>query len=305
MINFGLVFLASASWFAGIGIAGYLAARRSASKSRYAALSVFGHGAFASAGAILLFAILHLHDLWPFTLHVHGPSETLAELLACDLEPSCGVFTILVLTVVVLSASFSASQFAARLLLWRYAPLVDVSRSERLALRSGLSLGTRILVVRDREADAYSLAILRFDRRRAFRAEDVIVLTSRLLDILTDDEASAVVAHEAAHVAARDDRYLPFFHTLSMLLFFDPILRLLRRRVGRHHEFAADAEAARATRRPRSLARALFKVYLEGRPKPRATGFFGRGNRCELVERIEALLALEAADLRLGSAKSM
>ena len=92
----------------------------------------------------------------------------------------------------------------------------------------------------------------------------VIVLTSRLLDILADDKVSAVVAHEAAHVEARDDRYIPFFHTLSLLLLFDPVLRVLRRRVARHHEFAADAESARTKRQPLSLAPALLKVYIEG-----------------------------------------
>ena len=298
MINLGLVFIASAAWFAGIGLAGYAAARRSTSKSRYAALSVFGHGAFASSGAIALFAILHLHGLWPFSLHVHEPSEALGALLACDLELSCGIFTILALTGVVLLASFIVSQTASRLLLRRYRPLVDESRSGWLAGRSSLRSNTRLLVVHDRDVDAFSFAILRLDRRRLFRAEDVIVLTSRLLDILADDEVSAVVAHEAAHVEARDDRYIPFFHTLSLLLFFDPVLRVLRRRVARHHEFAADAESARTTRQPLSLARALLKVYLEGMPVPHATGLFGRGSRAELLHRIEALLALDAAGLR-------
>lgn len=294
MINLGLVFLVSASWFAVIGLAGYLVAKRSASKSRYAALTVFGHGAFASSGAVALIALLHLHEGWPPFFHVHEPYETLAAVLNCDLELSCGILTVGALTGVVLIASFAIGQLSGRLLLRRYESCQDAQAEARLRHRRDLAPEIRLVVVRDRAADAFSFAILRLNRRRRLWAEHVIVLTSRLLEILTEDEVDAVVAHEVAHVEARDDRYLPFFHTLSMILFFDPVLRLLRRRVGRHHEFAADAESARATRRPLSLARALLKVYLEGMPAPRATGLFGRGSRTELVERIEALLALDA-----------
>jgi Zn-dependent protease with chaperone function len=75
--------------------------------------------------------------------------------------------------------------------------------------------------------------------------------------------------------------------------------------VGRHHEFAADAESARVTRRPLSLARALLKVYLKGIPASRSTGLFGRGSRAELVERIEALIALDAAGLGRGLGNGM
>src|SRR3970040_171581 len=184
MINFGLVFIASAAWVAGIGLAGYVAARRSTSKSRYAALSVFGHGAFASSGAIALFAILHLHGLWPFSLHVHEPSEALGALLACDLELGCGIFTIMALTGVVLLASFIVSQTASRLLLRRYRPLVDESRSARLGGSCLLRANTRLLVVHDRDVDAFSFAILRLDRRGGVRAGGVWVSTWRLLALL-------------------------------------------------------------------------------------------------------------------------
>lgn len=303
MINTGIVLLLSASWFAGIGIAGYLAARRSASRCRFAALTLFGHGALSSAGLVVLLAVIHFHDVWPLSVHVHGLAETVSSVLDCDLEPSCGVLTILVLTGVVLLGSFSLTQISARLLLRRYSTTLDSPATSALASKHPLLSSTRLLVVHDEVVDAFSFAVLRLDRRRLFRAEDIIVMTSPLLAILAEDEIGAVLAHEVAHVTARDDRYLPFFRILSMLLFFDPVLRLLRRHVGRHHEFAADAQAARATRRPRSLARALLKVYLEGRPASQATGLFGRGDRSELVARIEALLAMEASGLGRDGSK--
>jgi Zn-dependent protease with chaperone function len=297
MILVGLALLIAAAFFAAMGISGCLAARRSASKSRYAAVTLFGHGALASSGGMAVLALLHFHSPSPFSLHVHAASEALSEVLNCDLEASCAAVTVLLVVGTVLLASFGVSQASARLLLRKYRALQVPARSAALLRHGALSEGTRLLVVRDEEADAFSFAILRWGGRRIFRGEDVIVMTTGLLDLLTEGEASAVLAHEAAHVEARDDRYLPFFHVLSMLLFFDPALRLLRRRVGRHHEFAADAESARVTRRPLDLARALLKVYLKGMPAARATGLFGRGSRAEMVQRIEALLALDAAGL--------
>lgn len=291
MTNAGLVLLVSAGLFATVGVAGYVGARRSVSKSRCAALTLFGHGALGSSGVIALLLLFHVHRLWPLSVHVHSASETVAEILNCDIDAGCVALTILLLTGVVLLASFAVSQSSARLLLRKLRATEDRARSEALVLRSALSGGARVMVVRDDEADAFSFAILRGHRRRLLRAEDVIVLTSGLLGILTDDEADAVLAHEAAHVNARDDRYLPFFHIVSTLVFFDPVLRVLRRRLGRYHEFAADAESARETRRPLSLARALLKVYLRGLGGARPAGLFGR-SRSELLARIEALLAM-------------
>lgn len=303
MIVVGLALFVAADLFAAIGVAGYVAAKRSASKSRYAALTLFGHGAVSSSALIGALAFVHVHGTSPLTIHLHEASTALTDLLDCDFEASCAALTILLLTALILSASFAISQVSARLLLRSYGCVEDRGRARAITRRRPMAPGTRLFVVRDDAADAFSFGVLRAGGGHFLRGEDVIVLTTGLLDLLTDDEADAVLAHEAAHVAARDDRYVPFFRTLSMILFFDPVLRHLRRQVGRHHEFAADAEAARETRRPLSLARALLKVYLKGMPAPRATGLFGRASRAELVERIEALLALSAAGL--GPEESM
>ncbi len=297
MIAVGLAFLLTSAVLAAAGVAGYLAARRSTSKSRLAAMTLLGHGALSSAGAIAALFVFHIHSVWPLFIHVHSGTETLEEILECDLEAGCVPLIIGTITAVILLSSLFASQTSARLLLRRNLADADAVRAEALVRRRPLPSADRVLVVRDHDLDAYSFGILRRRPGGWFRVEDVIVLTSGLLDLLSEDEADAVLAHEVAHVQARDDRYLPFFHALSTLMFFDPVLRYIRRRVARHHEFAADLEAAKDTGRPLSLARALLKIYTRGIPAPHPTGLFGRVSRAEIVERIEALLALEAAGL--------
>jgi Zn-dependent protease with chaperone function len=303
-MNVGFVLLAGATLFALLGVTGYIAARRSSSKSRYAALSLFGHGALTSSGAIAAVLFVRVDSLWPFQVHLQSVQDVIAQIMNCDWEVSCVAATILALVGLVLGTAFIVGQGSSRFLLRRYLALEDRPATKALLRRNAMRPRTRLLVVRDQDADAFSFAVVRFGGRRLLQGEDVIVITSALMGILADDEADAVLAHEAAHVEARDDRYLPFFHVLSTLLFFDPIVRDLKRRVARHHEFAADAESARVTRRPLSLARALLKLYIEGMPEGtaslHATGLSGRGSRAEIVERIEALVALDAAGLKPG-----
>lgn len=298
MIMVGLSLFIVALALAVVGVAGYIAARRSSSKSRYAALSLFGNGAIGSSGAIALLLFVHVDSLWPFAAHIQPLSAVITNLFDCDLDVSCALTTILLVTALMLLISFLVTQVSSRLLLRSYLRDVNRKRSAELAVRGRLPASARLLVVRDDSTDAFSFAILRGGGRRLIHGEDIIVLTSGLLGLLNEDEAEAVLAHEVAHVTARDDRYIPLFHTLSIILFFDPVLRVLRRRIGRHHEFAADVESARMTRRPLSLARALLKVYLAGTAAPRPAGLFGWGSRAELAQRIEALLALDAAGLR-------
>jgi Zn-dependent protease with chaperone function len=121
-----------------------------------------------------------------------------------------------------------------------------------------------------------------------------------MVDLLTPDERRAVLEHELAHVRTRDDRYLPYFHVLASVVFFDPLLRFLRDRLTRRYEFEADETAARRTRRPRALASALLKFY-EASPDRRPAVAFAGHRLSLIVERIERLLALareiESSDL--------
>ncbi len=295
MINHGLALTAAALGFAVVGGIGYVTARRSSSHSRWAALTLFGHLSLFSAAALFVATTIHIHSILTFEIHVHALQESVASIFVCDLDLSCGILTAGLVVFLVFAATFGITQGSERLLLRQLSRRRDEVGLARLrATRPTPAAGVEFLVVCDPTPDAFAFALLRLDRKRLPRAVSIVVVTRGLVDLLEPEELRAAVAHELAHVRARDDRYLPYFRTLASLLFFDPLLRTLHRRVSRRHEFAADREAATRTCRPRDLARALLKVFLYGHPCPKASGFAGK-SRSELLARIEVLIAMEEA----------
>jgi len=129
------------------------------------------------------------------------------------------------------------------------------------------------------------------------RARDVIMVSESLLAQLEPPEWEAVVAHELGHLRELDGRYLTFFRTLSRMMRWDPILAYFADSLTRREEFRADLDAVELTRRPRALARALYKAaalsptLLPG-GLPGLLGAGGRRGRRQAVERIRRLVAL-------------
>ena len=146
--------------------------------------------------------------------------------------------------------------------------------SARLARSPPALSNLRLLVTRDREPDAYALAVLRRSGLR-LHPQDIIVVTKGLVDLLPPDEMEAALAHEVAHIRNGDNRYAPFFRVFSSLLFFDPLMRGFLGRFTRRSEFRADAEAARQTGKPLVLARALFRLLTSSPGTPAASGLLG------------------------------
>jgi len=289
MIPLGLVLLIGSAAMAVSGIAGYLASRRSARRSRSMALTLFGHGALATSGFLTVGMMAHVHSL--VVVHVHSISDAFASAFLCDLEWSCVAWIAAAIAVTVLSLSFALSQIVARAIVRR------ALRNGARRLRVPGHPEVHLLVVPDPTPDAYSVALLHLGGPRGLRARDYILMTTGLLEILTPSERRAVLEHEIAHVRARDDRYLPFFHALASMLFFDPFLRKVRNRLGREYELEADEVSSRKTRDPRSLARALLKLFDATPSSPSGVAASLRGHRqtSAIVQRIERLLAL--ADL--------
>jgi len=281
MISPGLVLLLGAAAMAVTGILGYSAARHSRGRSRSIALTLFGHGALGSSGLLFLGTLMHFHA-WN-VLHIHSVADSFLEDFVCDFEWSCVAVNAAFIAGVVVVASFVLSQIVSRIL---------VARAKRLASRSRRNGDTSLLYTSDSRPDAYSVALLRLGGRFGLHAEHIVVMTEGLERILTAEERQAVLEHELAHIEARDDRYLPFFHALSALVFFDPFLRHLRDRMGRRHEMEADEAASTRTRNPRALARALLKLYETAGPKPIGAAFLGHRRGPEILERIERLIAL-------------
>ncbi|HTZ62371.1 MAG TPA: M48 family metalloprotease [Thermoplasmata archaeon] len=144
--------------------------------------------------------------------------------------------------------------------------------------------------------DAFSFTLLELRPNGGVRRRDVILFSEGLLQRLTPAERDAVIAHELGHIRELDGRYLTFFRTLSRLMRWDPILAYLANRLTEREELRADSDAVELTRRPRALARALFKAAaasdLAGRAAPGLLGTGGRRGRLQTAERIRRLVAL-------------
>ncbi|PUA83003.1 M56 family metallopeptidase [Nocardioides currus] len=136
----------------------------------------------------------------------------------------------------------------------------------------------RLAVLATEQPLAYCVPSLRTSR---------VVVSQGALDRLSDDELSAVVAHERAHLRARHDLVLEAFSVLHRAfprwVSSASALREVRILV----EVLADKAAARDTGSA-PLARAL--VGLAGAPSPSA-GLSAAGSAPELVDRIDLLAA--------------
>jgi Zn-dependent protease with chaperone function len=88
-----------------------------------------------------------------------------------------------------------------------------------------------------------------------------IFVATQVLDALTDDEAAAAVAHEAAHLRARDNLKRLLLRSCPDLLAAFPVSRELEESWARAAETVADARAARgAGGAALDLASAIVKV---------------------------------------------
>lgn len=133
-----------------------------------------------------------------------------------------------------------------------------------------------------------------------------MVLPSKLLHELDDEQLEAVLAHELAHVSRKDG----VLHWPSLLLrdlqVFNPLVHWLFVRVLVEREMDADLRAAGATGRPRAMAKALVEVALLAkgvnlRPAPGAMSFGGTmmGSTAIVERRVRALLGCPRAVSRL------
>jgi Zn-dependent protease with chaperone function len=159
------------------------------------------------------------------------------------------------------------------------------------------SHGVRLLAFDSPRPEAFTFTLLvRGPGPLHGRRDEVILLSRGLLRALSPEEQEATIAHELGHVRELDGRYLTFLRTFACLLRWDPILALVASRLTRRGELQADADAVELTRRPRALARALYKVSRTPGGSPRLLasllGPGGRRSRFQVEERIRRLISL-------------
>lgn len=155
----------------------------------------------------------------------------------------------------------------------------------RLAARAGMTMVPRLLILPDGVAGAFAVA----GRRPS-------VLVSRdLLSVLEPDELEAVLAHEVAHIDARDVQVLAAAGLLRDVVAWNPLAHVALRRLARDRELEADRRAVALTGRPLDLAAGLIKVcdVLKGRRSMlhRAT-VAAAGTGPAVATRVRGLLAL-------------
>ncbi len=152
----------------------------------------------------------------------------------------------------------------ARLLTQRVAP---PPRLQRIA--SSLRLETQVDLVEDVRPLAMCYG---------WRAPRILVTTG-LLDLLDDDELSAVLAHERCHLTHRDPLKILLARGLRTGLFFLPVTHDLVENYLLAQEMAADDETISQYGSRSPLARALYKMLTTGSaPRGLVVSAFGRLN---------------------------
>ena len=87
-----------------------------------------------------------------------------------------------------------------------------------------------------------------------------VCLPRRALLELQPEEQDSMLAHEVAHLVRRDPQWLVLARAIEVVLFFQPLNRLARRRLQEVAEYLCDDWAIARTRRPVVLAKCLAAV---------------------------------------------
>ncbi|MFC9651115.1 MULTISPECIES: M56 family metallopeptidase [unclassified Streptomyces] len=125
-----------------------------------------------------------------------------------------------------------------------------------------------------------------------------IVVSTAMLACLDDQERTALIAHEHAHLHGRHHRFLLAVRLAARA---NPLLRPLRAAVAYTTERWADEEAALATGERTVVARAIGKAALvsRGTPTPTLAGFAASGpGPGPVPRRVAALLGPEPSAVR-------
>ncbi len=125
--------------------------------------------------------------------------------------------------------------------------------------------------------------------RRLFRPE--VCIPPRAERDLLDEEIEAMLAHELAHARRRDPLLLAACRAAEVVLFFQPLLQLARRKLVEEIEILCDDRAARTTGDPAALASCLAEVatwMVAGSPEARAIAM--AAGRSKLERRVGLLL---------------
>jgi Zn-dependent protease with chaperone function len=225
------------------------------------------------------------------------PHDYLAKAgLVCHMDTSCKAappvwafpaFPLLVggalLGVGVYAAASLCAQLGCSSALRKAVARVPASAATRLHLSPRLE--GRVIIVHERSLVSYTIGFLR----------PHVVISDGLLETLDVDEIQAVLSHEEAHLAGRDNLLILVARTLAHAFVLVPGVRFCYGRLRRALELAADSHARRTTGDPLVVASSLQKFALRlGVCGSGSLGLASFADEGHVVERIHGLLGEES-----------
>jgi beta-lactamase regulating signal transducer with metallopeptidase domain len=132
-----------------------------------------------------------------------------------------------------------------------------------------------------------------------------LIISPQLLEVLPSGELQAILAHEIAHLARHDQIISWLLTLLRSLLFYNPALYYLEKRLKQKREKAADALASSWIEKPKILASGLLHVtklalkenrVFQGRYFP----IVGLTSGDFLTERVQLLMAAKGPNRYFG-----
>ena len=181
----------------------------------------------------------------------------------------------------------------------RCGPLEDESilrTVARLSLDAPLASPPEVLVLPDGMSGAFAVG----------GRKGRILVSADLVTKLDPDELEGILAHEIAHLHARDVHVVFTAGLLRDMVAWNPIAHIAYRKLLTDRELEADRRAAAITGRPLSVASGLLKVCEISRHAPRfkqrmALGFLKPGGR--VSRRVTSLIKISdsRAALSVGS----
>ena len=196
------------------------------------------------------------------------------------------------ITIFVFLSSVIISQISLRYLTKTLNDCSDFTKAKELKSKFPWLKNINLLVIDLESPEAFSMTLLKIKIPFKIKIEDLIVVSSGLIDLMNDHELEAILAHEYSHIIFHDTRYSHLIYTLRSFLFFDPIYRMVVRYMNSKHEIDADMNAVKMVPKPKSLASALFKLldfdYVA--QKSFSPGFKSKSMKL-MARRIELLLS--------------
>jgi len=129
-----------------------------------------------------------------------------------------------------------------------------------------------------------------------------LILTSGLLEVLDREQLKSAIAHELAHIARMSNATKWIVFVIRVLMFFNPIVLIVFRRIVQDDEHICDDITVSLTKSPRVLASTL-KVFYASHSEFFSDTFVGVKALQEGVENHSHNLLLKERIARLESEK--